>query len=113
MRLVLITLGLMLQIVIIASVVLYSPFAKRLTYAMGVLFALTFFWGLLRVTCILAYRESSPPLMGFLVAPFVAGILGGGARVLMPFLLQIPVVGRIVHKARTRFSRKNTQPPNP
>jgi hypothetical protein len=87
----------------LVSILVYSPFAKNWWRALGVPFALTLVWGIVRIVSIILFREDSPPGVGFFIAPCFAALFGGLSRALKLLLFEIPILAEKVEQFRSRF----------
>jgi hypothetical protein len=75
-----------------ASVFLYAPFANTWARAIIVPFLLTAVWGGIRMFSIIVFCENSPPLIGFLIAPFQGSIIAVVLRCGKLLLFKIPAL---------------------
>ena len=69
------------------SIILYAPLAKNRRRALIVPAVITFIWGVTRTLSITIFREQSPPLIGFVIAPFLSMFFAAAARGLLRGLL--------------------------
>jgi hypothetical protein len=66
-----------LQVITLVAVIGYAPFCLRSRRAFWVPFLLVGIWGFLRIFAVVKFREEDvPPMIGFLVAPFLWGVIG-------------------------------------
>ena len=92
----------------VASPFLYSPFAKGWKRALLVPFILMVIWGSIRIVAIASYREPSPPLIGFVVVPFIVAISAAIVRGLKLLLFHVPFFRDMEQSIRSRIGdRRN------
>jgi len=93
--------GDILMIAAVASSFLYAPMANGWKRAVLIPFSLTFIWGLVRIVSIALFKEPSPPLMGFVVAPFIILICAIVVRGLKLLLCQLPFFRKVEESLRS------------
>ena len=86
-----------------AAIVFYAPFALTWFRGLIVPFALMFIWSVIRMISIVAFREDSPPGMGFVVAPFSALFLAFVLRTLKVIVFKLPFLEAMEDRIRLRL----------
>jgi hypothetical protein len=96
-----------IAIVAAAALILYAPFAKSWGRALGTVFLLWFLWSLWRMILIVTFREPTPPMIGFVLAPFVWVFYAAVLRAIKLLLFKIPSLARLEERVRGLSERRS------
>jgi hypothetical protein len=96
-----------IAIVAAATLILYAPFAKSWGRALGAAFLLWFLWSLCRMILIINFREPTPPMIGFVLAPFVALLYAAVLRGIKLLLFKIPFLANLENRVRGSSERRS------
>jgi hypothetical protein len=88
MKLILLITSYAMATLILLSIIFYAPLARNARRGLIVPGVITFVWGAIRTLSIVTFRESSPPLFGFLVAPILSALFAAAARGLLRNIFQ-------------------------
>jgi hypothetical protein len=94
-----------IQVLLLFLVVLYAPFAKTWKRAAVVVVATTVVWSICRVITIILFNENSPPMIGFVMMPFLAAFYAFVLRLIKGVVFCIPWLKKIVKSTRDRISK--------
>jgi hypothetical protein len=108
----LLTLGHILTVLTLGSIVFYSPFAKTWSRAICVPVALLLIGILINEITIATFNEETPPVIGFALAPLVCALFAAIARVIGYVIFQIPILKRLEENVRAKLGCQKTPSPD-
>jgi hypothetical protein len=100
-----------ITVLTLGLILFYAPFAKTWIRALTVPVALIIMGILVTEFTIVAFKEESPPGIGFALAPFACALFAAIARVIGYVIFKIPILKRLEEDVRAKLGCQRRSPP--